>query len=54
MLIILPGKVVNLGAHMPGIKLVMQNDEGQYGESAHALMYEGHMLIYHLHKNISQ
>ena len=48
------GKVVNIGVCMPGIKLVMQNEEGQYHDSACALMYEGHMLIYHPHTNISQ
>ena len=26
--IILPGKVVNIGARMPGIRLVVQNAEG--------------------------
>ena len=49
-----PGKVVNIRARMSRIKLVMQNKEGQYGESARTLMYEGHMLIYNPHTNISQ
>ena len=49
-----PGRVVNVRARMPGIKLTMQNKEGLYDNSAHALMYEGHMLIYDPQKNISQ
>ena len=47
-----PGKVMNVGAHMPGIKLMMQNEEGQYGNAVCALMYEGHMLIYDPQKDI--
>ena len=32
----------------------MQNTEGQFSTSTHALMYEGHMLIYDPHRNISE
>ena len=39
---------------MPGIKLVMQNAEGQYGVSMCTLMYEGHMLNYNPHRNTSK
>ena len=49
-----PGKVVNIGAHMPGIRLIVQNVEGQYSTSMCALMYEGHMLIYDLGRNSSE
>ena len=48
------GKVVVVGACMPGIKLTMQNGEGQYGNAACTLKYEGHMLIYNPQKDISQ
>ena len=49
-----PGKVVDVRAHMPRIKLMMQNEEGQYGNTAHTLKYRGHMLIYDLQKDVSQ
>ena len=39
---------------MPGIRLIVQNAEGQYSTSAHALMYEGHMFIYDLGRNSSE
>ena len=48
------GKVVDVRAHMPGIKLMMQNEEGSYGNTAHTLKYEGHMLIYNPQKDVSQ
>ena len=48
------GKVVNVRACMPGIKLIMQNEEGQYGNTTCTLMYEGHMLIYYLQKDVSE
>ena len=48
------GKVVDDGAHMLGIKLMMQNEEGQYGNAACTLKYEGYMLIYDLQKDVSQ
>ena len=41
-----PGKVLDVGARMPGFKLMMQNEEGHYRNTAHALKFEGHMLIY--------
>ena len=49
-----PGMVLNIGARMPGIRLVVQNAEGQYSASAHTLMYEGHVLIYDLGRNSSE
>ena len=39
---------------MPGLKLMMQNEEGWYGNATHALMYEGYMLVYDPQKDISQ
>ena len=49
-----PGKVVNIGTHMPGIRLVVQNAEGRCGTPACVLMYEGHMLIYDPGRNLSE
>ena len=49
-----PGKVLDVGADMPGFKLMMQNEEGHYGNTAHALKFECHMLIYDPQKDISQ
>ena len=33
-----PGKVVNIRARMMGLKLMMQNEEGQYGNATRGLM----------------
>ena len=49
-----PGKVLDMGARMPGFKLMMQNEEGHYGNATHALKFEGHMLIYDPQKDASQ
>ena len=49
-----PGKVLNVGAHMPGFKLMMQNKKGHYGNAAHTLKFEGQMFIYDPQKDISQ
>ena len=49
-----PGIVVDVGAHMLGIKVMMQNEEGHYGNAACALKYEGHMVIYDPQKDVSQ
>ena len=48
------GKVVDIGAWMPGIRLVVQNVEGHYGNSMHVLLYEGHMLIYDPARNFPE
>ena len=49
-----PGKILDVGAHMPGFKIMMQNEEGLYGYAAHALKFEGHMLIYDPQKDSTQ
>ena len=49
-----PGKVLDVGAHMPEFKLMMQNEEGHCGNAACTLKYKGHMLIYSPQKDISQ
>ena len=35
-----PGKVLDVGAHMLGFKLMMQNKEGHYGNATHTLKFE--------------
>ena len=37
---------------MPGLKIMMQNEEGQYGNAAHTLMYKGYMLVYDPQKDV--
>ena len=49
-----PGKVVNFGAQMPGIWLVVQDAEGHYGNSVHVLLYKGHMLVYEPGNELSE
>ena len=49
-----PGKVVDVRARIPEIKLMMQNEERCYGNITCTLKYEGHMLIYNPQKDISQ
>ena len=46
------GRVVNVRACMPGIKLGMRKKEGQFGNCACALKFEGHMPIYDPHEDI--
>ena len=49
-----PGKVVNIGARMPGIWLIVQDAKGQYSSSAHILLYEGQMLAYDPASNLTE
>ena len=49
-----PGKFLDVGASMPGFKLMMQNEKGHYRNATHALKFEGHMLIYDPQKDVSQ
>ena len=41
-----PGKTLDVGARMPGFKLMLQDDKGEYPYSGHALIFEGSMLVY--------
>lgn len=49
-----PGKILDVGACMFRFKIMLQNDEGLYGNSAHALKFEGHLLIYDPQKDTAQ
>ena len=41
-----PGKMLNVGMRMPGFRLMLQDDKGQYPHSGHTLIFEGSMLVY--------
>ena len=43
-----PGKTLDVGARMPGFKLMLQDDKGkgEYPYSGRALIFEGSMLVY--------
>ena len=48
------GKLVKIGARMPGIWLVMQDAVGQYSSNACILLYEGQMLGYDPASNLTE
>ena len=39
---------------MPGFRLMLQDDKGQYPHSSHALIFEGSMLVYDPQRDIEQ
>ena len=41
-----PGKTLDVGARMPGFKIMLQDDKGEYPHSGHDLIFEGSMLVY--------
>ena len=41
-----PGKTLDVGARMPGFKLMLQDDKGEYPYLGRALIFEGSMLVY--------
>ena len=49
-----PGKVLDIGACMPGFWLMLQNKDGHYGSTAHTLKFEGSMFIYDPQRDIAQ
>ena len=49
-----PGKTLNVGTRMPGFRLMLQDDKGQYPHSGHALIFEGSMLVYDPQWDIAQ
>ena len=49
-----PGKTLDIGTHMPGFRLMLQDDKGQYPHSGHALIFEGSMLVYDPQWDIAQ
>ena len=49
-----PGKMLNIGVHMTGFRLMLQDDKGQYPNSCHALIFEGSMLVYDPQHDIAQ
>ena len=49
-----PGKTLDVRTRMPGFRLMLQNDKGQYPHSGHALIFEGSMLVYDPQWDITQ
>ena len=43
-----PRKMLDVGVHMTGFRLMLQDNKGQYPNSGHALIFEGSMLVYDL------
>ena len=41
-----PGKTLDVRARMPGFKLMLQDDKGEYPYSGRTLIFEGSMLVY--------
>ena len=49
-----PGKTLDVGMCMPGFRLMLQDDKGQYPHSGHTLIFEGSMLVYDPQRDIAQ
>ena len=49
-----PGKMLNIGTCMPGFRLMLQDNKGQYPHSGHTLIFEGSMLVYDHQQDIAQ
>ena len=46
--------MIDVGACMMGFQLMLQDNKGQYANSAHALKFEGSMLVYDPQHDIAQ
>ena len=49
-----PGKTLNIRMRMPGFRLMLQDDKGQYPYSGCTLIFEGSMLVYDPQWDIAQ
>ena len=49
-----PGKTLDVRVCMPGFKLMLQDDKGEYPYSGRALIFEGSMLVYDPQRDIAQ
>ena len=49
-----PRKTLDVRVCMPGFKLMLQDDKGEYPYSGHALIFEGSMLVYDTQRDIAQ
>ena len=49
-----PGKMLDVGTRMPGLRLMLQDDKGEYPNMGHALIFEGSMLVYNPQRDIAQ
>ena len=41
-----PGKTLDVGTHMPGFRLMLQDDKGEYPHLGRTLIFEGSKLVY--------
>ena len=41
-----PGKTLDVGMHMLGFRLMLQDDKGEYPHSGRTLIFKGSMLVY--------
>ena len=46
--------MLDIGRHMPGFRLMLQDDNEQYLHSGRALIFEGSMLVYNPQRDIAQ
>ena len=49
-----PWKMLDIRTHMPGFRLMLQDNRGQYPYSGRALIFEGSMLVYDPQQDITQ
>ena len=49
-----PGKTLDVGMCMPGFRLMLQDDKGEYPHSGRALIFKGSMLVYGPQWDIAQ
>ena len=49
-----PGKTLDIGTRMPGFRLMLQDNKGEYPHSGRTLIFEGSMLVYDPQWDIAQ
>ena len=49
-----PGKTLDVRARMPGFKIMLQDDKGEYPHMGRALIFEGSMLVYDPQRDLVQ
>ena len=49
-----PGKILDVGTRIPGFRLMLQDDKGEYPHSGRTLIFEGSMLVYDHQRDIAQ
>ena len=49
-----PGKTLDVRTRMPGFRLMLQDDKGEYPHLGRTLIFEGSMLVYDHQRDIAQ